>query len=129
MLYNHHGLNHCFCSYGEYFSGDTDMDAIAYLTLANRVIHQLRPDAVSVAEDVSGMPGLASPEGIGFDYRMAMGVTDMWFKLLDIPDEEWNMFQLFNELTNRRKDEHVPQSKQMFEQRPRRVVAFVRILQ
>lgn len=105
MLYTHHGLNHCFCSYGEYFGGDTDMDAIAYLTLANRVIHQLRPDAVSVAEDVSGMPGLASPEGIGFDYRMAMGVTDMWFKLLDIPDEKWNMFQLFSELTNRRKDE------------------------
>ncbi|MBE6377161.1 MAG: 1,4-alpha-glucan-branching enzyme [Lentisphaerae bacterium] len=105
MLYTHHGLNHCFSGYDEYFSENVDRDAAAYLTLANRVIHEVRPDAVTIAEDVSGMPGLASPEGIGFDYRLAMGVTDMWFKMLDIPDENWNMFQLYGELINRRKDE------------------------
>jgi len=105
MMYTHHGLNRCFTSYEDYFSPEVDIDALAYLTLANDVIHAVRPDAITVAEDVSGMPGLASPEGIGFDYRMAMGVTDMWFKMLDIPDESWNMFQLYGELINRRKDE------------------------
>ena len=105
MMYTHHGLNRCFTSYEDYFSPDVDVDALTYLTLANEVIHLVRPDAITVAEDVSGMPGLASPEGMGFDYRMAMGVTDMWFKLLDIPDENWNMFQLYGELINRRKDE------------------------
>jgi len=105
MLYFHHGLNKCFTGYGEYFGDDVDEDALDYLTLANRVIHSVRPDAVTVAEDVSGMPGLASAGGIGFDYRMAMGITDMWFKLLDIPDEKWDMFYLYGELTNRRRDE------------------------
>lgn len=105
MMYHHHGLNKCFTSYADYFGSDVDKDAVVYLTLANKLIHEVRPDAITVAEDVSGMPGLASPEGIGFDYRMAMGVTDMWFKLLDIPDENWDMFYLYGELTNRRRDE------------------------
>ena len=107
MLYLDHGLNRTFAGYGDYFSANVDADALNYLTLANRLIHQLRPDAVTVAEDVSGMPGLASPEGVGFDYRMAMGATDMWFKLLDIPDEQWSIFYLYGELTNRRQDEKV----------------------
>ena len=109
MLYLHHGLGHNFTGYPEYFSSAVDDEAIIYLGLANQVIHELRPDAVTIAEDVSGMPGLAAPPsepgGIGFDYRLAMGVTDMWFKLLDIPDDHWNMFYLFGELTNRRADE------------------------
>ena len=105
MLYLHHGLNRCFTSYDDYFNSEIDDDAVTYLTLANKLIHEVRPDALTVAEDVSGMPGLASAEGVGFDYRMAMGVTDFWFKLLDIPDEKWNMFQLYGELLNRRKDE------------------------
>ena len=105
MLYRHHGLNRCFTSYADYFGEAVDEDALTYLTVANRLIHTLRPDAVTVAEDVSGMPGLAAPDGIGFDYRLAMGVTDMWFKLLDVPDENWDMFYLYGELTNRRRDE------------------------
>ncbi len=109
MLYLHHGLGHCFSGYGEYFGDQVDEDAAAYLALANKVIHQVRPDAVTVAEDVSGMPGLGAsldqPGGLGFDYRMAMGVTDMWFKLLDQVDEHWNMFYLYSELVNRRNDE------------------------
>ncbi len=105
MLYRHHGLNHCFTSYEEYFSDAIDAEALNYLILANDLIHGIRPDAVTVAEDVSGMPGLATAGNIGFDYRLAMGVTDMWFKLLDIPDEKWDMFYLYGELTNRRRDE------------------------
>lgn len=105
MLYTHHGLNRCFSGYEDYFSSEVDPDAVGYLTLANELIHSIRRDAVTIAEDVSGMPGLASAEGIGFDYRLAMGVTDMWFKMLDIPDEKWNMFYLYGELINARKDE------------------------
>ncbi len=105
MLYRHHGLNHCFTSYDEYFNSEVDTEALNYLILANDLIHEIRPDAVTIAEDVSGMPGLAAAGNIGFDYRLAMGVTDMWFKLLDIPDEKWDMFYLYGELTNRRRDE------------------------
>ncbi|MDD3119048.1 MAG: alpha-amylase family glycosyl hydrolase [Victivallales bacterium] len=108
MLYRHHGLGCAFTSYADYFTDEVDEEALTYLTLANRVIHAVRPDAVTVAEDVSGMPGLGAPEeqgGIGFDYRLAMGVTDYWFKLFDQPDEAWSMGGLWHELTNRRRDE------------------------
>jgi len=108
MLYLHHGLGHAFTTYEDYFNGSVDEDALAYLTLANKVIHAVRPDAITIAEDVSGMPGLAaSPSqcGCGFDFRLAMGVTDYWFKLFDLPDETWSMGCLWHELTNRRQDE------------------------
>jgi len=110
MLYHHHGLGRAFTGYMDYFSGEVDEEAYTYLALANEVIHEVNPDAVTVAEDVSGMPGLAAPAadgGCGFDYRMAMGVSDCWFKLFDIPDEDWNMWTLWHELTNRRADERV----------------------
>jgi 1,4-alpha-glucan branching enzyme len=108
MLYHHHGLGHAFSGYEEYFGDQVDEEALAYLTMANKVIHEVRPDAVSVAEDVSGMPGLAAPIehfGCGFDYRLAMGITDYWFKLFDKADEDWSMPGLWHELTNRRRDE------------------------
>jgi len=108
MLYLHHGLSHAFTTYDDYFNPQVDEDALTYLTLANKVIHAVRPDAVTIAEDVSGMPGLAAPPtqcGCGFDFRMAMGVTDYWFKLFDLSDNAWNMGSLWYELTNRRQDE------------------------
>jgi 1,4-alpha-glucan branching enzyme len=111
MLYRHHGLGPAFVSYAPYFDDSVDEDALAYLTLANRVIHAVRPSAITIAEDVSGMPGLAAPAedgGCGFDFRLAMGVPDCWFKLVkDIPDENWNLDWLWFELTNRRSDERV----------------------
>ncbi len=109
MLYLHHGLGVDFMNYSQYFDDTVDEDAWVYLNLANRVIHEVRPDAISIAEDVSGMPGVAAPcseLGIGFDYRMAMGVTECWFKLVrDIRDEDWSIAFLWHELTNRRADE------------------------
>ncbi len=109
MLYRDHGLGAAFDGYERYFDGNVDEDALAYLTLANTLIHQVRPDAVTVAEDVSGMPGLAAPReqgGVGFDYRMAMGVPDCWFKLIkDTRDEDWDIAWLWHELTNRRAEE------------------------
>ena len=109
MLYLHHGLGVDFSNYGMYFDATVDEDACAYLTLANQVIHTVRPDALTVAEDVSGMPGIGAPIeecGIGFDYRMAMGVPECWFKLVrDIRDEDWSVNFLWHELTNRRADE------------------------
>jgi 1,4-alpha-glucan branching enzyme len=109
MLYHHHGLGKAFTSYDDYFDDSVDENALTYLALANRLVHELRPDAVTIAEDVSGMPGLAVPlskGGIGFDYRFAMGVPDNWIRLIkDTPDEQWTMGHLWHELTNRRKDE------------------------
>ena len=109
MLYTHHGLERAFTGYHDYFNPSVDEDALAYLALANEVIHRLRPDAITVAEDISGMPGLALPVddgGMGFDYRFAMGVPDFWILLTkDIPDEAWPMGHLWHELTNRRAGE------------------------
>lgn len=110
MLYWDHGLGRDFTDYKFYYDGDQDEDAITYLTLANRVIHQVNEQAITLAEDMSGMPGLAlavEQGGIGFDFRMSMGVPDYWIKLIeDKPDEEWQMGDLFYELTNKRQDEH-----------------------
>jgi 1,4-alpha-glucan branching enzyme len=109
MLYHDHGLGKSFTSYDDYFNGNVDEDALLYLQLANKVIHTLRPDAITIAEDVSGMPGMAMVQekgGVGFDYRFAMGVPDYWIKLTkDIRDEDWNISELYRELTNRRCDE------------------------
>jgi len=109
MLYLDHGLERIFTSYDDYFGDNVDEDAAAYLALANKVIHSIRPDAITVAEDVSGMPGLALPieeGGYGFDYRLAMGVPDYWIKIIkEKPDEQWSMGYLYYELTNRRADE------------------------
>jgi 1,4-alpha-glucan branching enzyme len=109
MLYLQHGLGRVFTSYNDYFDGSVDEDALTYLALANRLIHDIRPDAITIAEDVSGMPGLAvsqSEGGFGFDYRFAMGVPDYWIRLTkDFGDEYWPIGHLWSELTNRRKDE------------------------
>ena len=109
MLYLDHGLGRAFTGYDDYFGSNLDEDALTYLTLANELIHDIWPDAVTIAEDVSGYPGLALPlseGGAGFDYRFAMGVADTWIELTkDVPDEEWPIGKLWHELTNRRRDE------------------------
>jgi 1,4-alpha-glucan branching enzyme len=109
MLYLHHGLSKAFSSYDDYFNSSVDEDALTYLALANRLIHELRPDALTFAEDVSGMPGLAAPfenGGCGFDYRFAMGVPDLWIKVIkEISDDNWPIGHIYHELTNRRADE------------------------
>lgn len=109
MLYYSHGLGEAFCGYGDYFNGHQDDNAICYLTLANLLIHEVNPRAITIAEEVSGMPGLASPfkdGGYGFDYRMAMNVPDYWIKTIkECRDEDWKPSSMFWELTNRRADE------------------------
>jgi 1,4-alpha-glucan branching enzyme len=109
MLYTHHGLEKAFLSYDDYFDPAVDEDALTYLWLANTMVHTLRPDAVSIAEDISGMPGLAIPAksgGVGFDFRFAMGTPDYWIRLIkDTRDEAWPMDSLWYELTNRRPGE------------------------
>lgn len=109
MLYYDHGLGKAFGSYADYYDGNQDVNAITYLTLANKLIHKVNPHAITIAEEMSGMPGLAIPfskGGIGFDYRMAMGIPDYWIKTLkEVKDEDWKPSSIFWELTNRRADE------------------------
>ena len=109
MIYHNHGLGVSFTSYDNYFSLNTDTEAITYLQLANELIRQVKPNALTVAEDMSAMPGMCLPikdGGIGFDYRLSMGVPDMWIKLLKTtPDEYWSMGHIWYELTNRRAKE------------------------
>ena len=109
MIYRDHGLGDAFCNYGDYFNLNEDGDAISYLTLANALIHEVNPHAITIAEEVSGMPGLAAPieaGGYGFDYRMAMNIPDYWIKIIkERIDEDWTPTSLFWEVTNRRADE------------------------
>ncbi len=106
MIYHDHGLGVCFTDYSKYFSLNTDTEAVTYLQLANQLIREVNPRAITVAEDMSGMPGMCLPiraGGIGFDYRLAMGEPDLWIKLLkECPDEEWNMWRIWGELSGRR---------------------------
>ncbi len=109
MLYYSHGLGEAFGGYGDYYNGHEDDEAIAYLTLANLLIHEIHPKAITIAEEVSGMPGLAAPfssGGYGFDYRMAMNIPDYWIKTIkEQKDEDWKPSSMFWETTNRRADE------------------------
>ena len=109
MLYYSHGLGDNFCGYGDYYNGNEDDNAIAYLTLANLVIHEVNSKAITIAEEVSGMPGLAAPfkdGGYGFDYRMAMNIPDYWIKIIkELRDEDWKPSSMFWEVKNRRADE------------------------
>ena len=109
MLYYSHGLGEAFCNYNDYFNGHQDDNAICYLTIANKLIHEVNPDAVTIAEEVSGMPGLAAKfedGGYGFDYRMAMNIPDYWIKTIkEKRDEDWKPSSIFWEVKNRRPDE------------------------
>jgi 1,4-alpha-glucan branching enzyme len=108
MLYHSRGMK-SFGGYDDYFGGDTDEMAVLYLQLANQLIQEIKPGAISIAEDMSGMPGLCRPlvdGGLGFCYRLAMGIPDYWIKLLKHSrDEDWDMGELWNVLANRRRGE------------------------
>ena len=111
MIYYDHGLEKNFTSYSEYYDGSQDEDALIYLYLANKLIHQYKPTAITVAEEMSGMPGLAAEtdkKGYGFDFRLSMGVPDFWIKLVkETPDENWDMGKLMYELTTHRPEEMI----------------------
>ncbi len=108
MLYLDHG-NKKFSNLDDYFDDNVDNDGLACLMLANEVAHEVNSEAITIAEDVSGMAGLARPTregGLGFDYRLAMGIPDYWMKLLKgVPDERWNMSEICHALLNRRTHE------------------------
>ena len=109
MLYYNHGLGVDFGNYGDYFNGGQDDNALCYLALANKLIHEVNKNAITIAEEMSGMPGLAAKfedGGLGFDYRLAMGLPDYWIKMIkEKSDEQWNPRDIFWEMTNRRQDE------------------------
>ena len=110
MIYNNHGLHMNFNHYEMYFDdANVNYDAINYLQLANLLIHQLRPSAITIAEEVSGMPGIAYPVkdgGIGFDYRLNMGIPDYWIRTIEASNiGNWDTAQMFFELTHKREEE------------------------
>ena len=105
MLYHDHGLGAAFSNLRMYFSLNTDTEAITYLQLANELIHEINPNGITIAEDMSGMPGMTvkvEEGGIGFDYRLAMGLPDMWIRLIkEKRDEDWNLDYIWHELNDR----------------------------
>lgn len=105
MIYFHHGNGISFDSPEKFFLDGVEYDAITYLQLANTLIHEINPHAISIAEEVTGMPGLCQPiadGGIGFDYRLGMGIPDFWIKYLkDLQDDQWSMDEMFHTMTNR----------------------------
>ena len=109
MIYLDHGLGKDFTDYSCYFDGGQDEDALTYLGLANILVKEINPKAITIAEDVSGMPGLAAPlrdGGTGFDFRLSMGIADHWIKWIkERRDEDWSMGEIYYELTNKRQDE------------------------
>jgi 1,4-alpha-glucan branching enzyme len=109
MIYWDHGLGKDFGDYSLYFDSGVDENAVTYLGLANMLIKSMKPSAITIAEDVSGMAGLAAPfeaGGVGFDFRMAMGIADHWIKWIkEKRDEEWSPGEMWYELTNKRSDE------------------------
>lgn len=109
MIYLNHGLGQDFTSYADYYNLNEDGEAICYLTLANQLIHEVNPNAITIAEEMSGIPGLAAPIskcGMGFDYRLAMGIPDYWIRLLKEKDHpSWNPEEMYWVLQNRRVEE------------------------
>ena len=109
MLYHDHGLGSAFTDYSMYFSLNTDTEAVTYLQLANELVHALNPRAITIAEDMSGMPGMCLPikdGGIGFNFRLSMGMPDLWIQFLkEYADEDWDMDKLWWELNTRRPKE------------------------
>ena len=110
ILYRNHGIRYSFSGdYHEYFGDNFDEDGGVYLMLANKLLHQINPESITIAEDVSGMPGLCltvDQGGFGFDYRLNMSVSDKWIQLLkEYKDEDWNLGNLVFTLTNRRYNE------------------------
>jgi 1,4-alpha-glucan branching enzyme len=105
MLYHNHGLGVDFAHLGMYFSMNTDVQAVTYLQLANELVRQINAHCLTIAEDMSGMPGMCEKiedGGIGFDYRLGMGLPDMWIKLVkEWRDEDWNLGMIWRELTFR----------------------------
>lgn len=111
MLYSHHGLEKAFTEYADYYHEDVEKDALVYFRMANQLIHSINPDAITIAEEMSGLPGVAGNiknDGLGFDYRLAMGTPDLWIKTLkEKTDEEWDLGNLYHTLTSHRPEEKV----------------------
>ena len=109
MLYWDHGLEKDFVGYENYFNQGVDENAVTYLALANILVREMNKNAFTIAEDVSGMAGLAAPieqGGVGFDFRMSMGVADNWIKWIkELSDDQWSMGEMWWQLTNKREDE------------------------
>ncbi len=116
MLYFDHGLGASFDHYDKYFGPNVDKDSLLYLSLANDLIHEINPEALTIAEDMSGMPGMGAAQkdgGLGFDYRLTMGLPDYWIKTIkETSDENWKASGIWNVMNNRRfSEKHISYSE------------------
>ncbi len=111
MLYQDHGLGTSFSGLNQYFSMNTDVDAVTYLMLASELIHEYKKGSIAIAEDMSAMPGMCIPikeGGIGFDYRLSMGLPDFFIKTIkEKEDGHWEISKMYWELIARRNKEKV----------------------
>lgn len=111
LLYHHHGISYGFTgNYQEYFNGNLIIESLAFMTLCNALMKKIKPNAISIAEDVSGFPTLCRPiekGGVGFDYRLNMYIPDMWVKFLEMKDEDWDIGHFTYSLNNKRALEKV----------------------
>ena len=109
MLYLDHGLGTNFIDNKQYFSMNTDTEAVCYLQMATSVAHSFKKGAICIAEDMSAMPGMCLPideGGLGFDYRLSMGLPDFFIKTIkEKEDGHWEIGRLYWELVARRPQE------------------------
>ena len=109
MIYHDHGLGSGIGSYDDYYGANINRDALMYLKNANDLIHKINPNAITIAEEVSGYPGLAASTeegGTGFDYRLNMSAPNLWIKHIEkLKDEDWQMGELMHELSSHRPEE------------------------
>lgn len=109
MIYHDHGLGSGIGSYDDYYGANINRDALMYLKNANDLIHKINPNAITIAEEVSGYPGLAASTeegGVGFDYRLNMSAPNLWIKHIEkLKDEDWQMGELMHELSSHRPEE------------------------
>ena len=109
ILYNDHGIGHTGFTDNDYLGSNLNQSGLLYLVLLCKLAHELRPDFILIAEDVSGLPGLARPAllgGVGFDYRLQMGLPDFFESVAkDVMDDGISPSRIWHALVSRRFDE------------------------
>eukprot|EP00850_Spirogloea_muscicola_P015113 SM000113S24069 [mRNA] locus=s113:233195:240648:- [translate_table: standard] len=118
MIYSHNGTMSSPSGVAGYFDNAVDNNAINYLILANEMLHSLRPDIVTIADDSTFYPGLCEPVsqgGLGFDF--VSSPSNFWAQLISsVPIINWNMQEIVEALVARRGTSDILASAEDFSQ-------------